>query len=90
MRVAIMVSALIIVPAAAQAQAPKPPEMILLTRVECRQITKRPKGDFFVNGPIKIGEMTIQDQTVSPNEQIMNGIDNFDIIQRSCFSGRPI
>jgi hypothetical protein len=54
MRVALMASALVIAPAAAQAQAPKPPEEILLTRVECRQITKRPDGDFFVNGPIKI------------------------------------
>jgi hypothetical protein len=88
MRVALMVSALVIAPAAAQAQAPKPPEEILLTRVECRQITKRPDGDFFVNGPIKIGEMTIQDQNVSPDGVVLNGIDNFDVIQRSCFSGR--
>jgi hypothetical protein len=88
MRVALMVSALIIAPTAAQAQAPEPPEVILLTRVECRQITKRPDGDFFVNGPIKIGEMTIQDQSVSPDKGVLNGIDNFDVIQRSCFSGR--
>jgi hypothetical protein len=88
MRVALMVSALVIASAAAQAQAPRPPEVILLTRVECRQITKRPDGDFFVYGPIKIGELIIQDQSVSPDGIVLNGIDNFNVIQRSCFSGR--
>jgi hypothetical protein len=53
MRVALMVSALVFAPAAAQTQVPKPPEVLVLTRVECRQITKRPDGDFFVNGPIE-------------------------------------
>ena len=89
MRVAFMVSALIIAPAAAQAQAPKPPEVKLLTPAECSQITKRPQGDFLVKGSVTIGGMTISDSNVPPHGIVMNGIDNFDVIQRSCFNGRP-
>jgi hypothetical protein len=89
MRVALMVSALIIAPTVAQAQQGKPPEVKLLTPAECSQITKRPQGDFFVKGPITIGGMTIKDSNVPPHGIVINGIDNFDVIQRSCFSGRP-
>ena len=89
MRVALMLSALIIATGAAQAQSPRPSEVKLLTAAECSQITKRPRGDFYVKGPIKIGGMTIQESNVPPHGIVMNGIDNFDVIQRSCFNGRP-
>jgi hypothetical protein len=89
MRAVSIISALIVAPTIAQAQQQKPPEVKLLTPAECSQITKRPQGDFFVKGPITIGGMTISNSNVPPHGLIQNGIDNFDVIQRSCFSGRP-
>jgi hypothetical protein len=73
----------------AEAQQQNAPEVKLLTPAECEQITKRPEGDFFVKGPVKIGMVTIENSNVPPHGIVMNGIDNFDVIQRSCFNGKP-
>jgi hypothetical protein len=89
MRTTIVVSTLVIASAVAQAQTQNPPEVKLLTPTDCSQITKRPQGDFYVKGPIRIGGMLIQNSNVPPHGMVMNGIDNFDVIQRSCFNGKP-
>src|ERR1700733_6008177 len=89
MRIAIIVSMLLVAPAIAQEQRQEPPDVKLLTPDECSQITKRPQGDFFVKGSIEIGGMTIKDGNVPPHGISNGGIDPFNVIQRSCFNGQP-
>jgi hypothetical protein len=73
----------------ATAQERKSPDVKLLTPAECAMITKRPQGDFYVTGPIKIGSLTISNQNVPKHGFVMDGIDNYDVIERSCFDGKP-
>jgi hypothetical protein len=86
---AILVFLAIILASNAQAEQPKPPEVRLLTPAECSQITRRPQGEFMVKGSLTIGQLTIEDSNVFPNGLVINGIDFFEVIRRSCFSGRP-
>ncbi len=61
----------------------------MLTPAECALVTRRPEGDFFVKGTLRIGVTTISNSTVSANGIVIGGIDNFDVINRSCFIGKP-
>jgi hypothetical protein len=62
----------------------------MLTPEECSHISKLPSGEFYINDPVKIDFMTIHHQNVSPRSGIaVNGVDSFDVIQRSCFNKNP-
>jgi hypothetical protein len=65
------------------------PAVKLLTPAECAQITKRSDTQFYIKGPLTIGGVTIENSTLTPNGIVFNGVDNFDVIKRSCFNGRP-
>ena len=71
------------------AQQPQSPPIKMLSLTECALIEKRPAGDYMVNGTITIGNMTITNSKVPPNGISYSGIDPFDVITRSCFTGRP-
>jgi hypothetical protein len=75
--------------AGASAQERKTPEVKMLTPAECALITKRSDNEFFIKGPVTIGVSTFEESSVSPNGVNYNGIDNFDVINRSCFNGKP-
>jgi hypothetical protein len=72
------------------AQTAKPPEIKFLSPAECATITKRSDNEFYVVGPVILGGMTIAKSTVTRNGISFNGVDPFDVINRSCFRGGPV
>ena len=64
------------------------PKIQMLSPTECTVISKRPAGDYMVNGTIKVGSMTISNSNVVRGGINYGGVDPFDIITRSCFSGK--
>lgn len=73
----------------AAAEEQKAPSIRLLTPAECALITKRSDNEFYVKGSVTIGSVTMTDSTVGKNGIIINDVDNFEIINRSCFKGKP-
>jgi hypothetical protein len=73
----------------AVAQQSNSPGARMLTPAECSLITKGSQGDFIVKGPVMIGGIKFENQSIPPHGVRINGIDSFDVIQRSCFNGRP-
>ena len=71
----------------AYAQTNNSPDIKLLSPVECAAITKRSNNEFYVEGSVVIGGMTISKSNVPRNGIIFNGVDPFDVINRSCFRG---
>ena len=71
------------------AEEQKAPVVKMLTPAECALITKRSDNEFYVKGPVTIGGITMTDSSVGKNGIIFNDVDNFDVINRSCFQGRP-
>lgn len=82
-----MLSLVAILFGASMAQQQTPP-IKMLSAEECALITKQPSGDYMVNGTVRIGEMTISNSNVQRNGMVFGGVDPFDVITRSCFSGR--
>jgi hypothetical protein len=83
-------SLVIIVFAGANAQEQKaPPTVRVLTPAECALITKRSDTEFFIKGPVTIGDITFEESTLTRTGTVNNGIDEFDVIDRSCFKGKP-
>lgn len=70
------------------AQTSKPPEIKLLSPAECTEIVKRSDNEFYINGKVVIGGMTISQSNVPRNGISYGGVDPFDVINRSCFSGK--
>lgn len=75
-----------IVPAGAQNAAP--PAVKLLSPAECANIQKLSENDYFITQPVTIGGMTISQSNVPKNGINYGGIDPFDVITRSCFTGK--
>lgn len=71
------------------AEQEKTPAVKMLTPAECAQITKRSDNEFHVKGTVTIGGVTMTDSSIGRNGIIFNDVDNFDVINRSCFQGRP-
>jgi hypothetical protein len=71
------------------AEEQKAPAVKMLTPAECAQITKRSENEFYVKGTVTIGGVTMTDSSIGRNGIIFNDLDNFDVINRSCFQGRP-
>lgn len=89
MRVTVLICLLLpTLPAAAQDR--KPADIKPLTAQDCAKITRRPQGDFVVSGEITIGDITIADSNISKNGFVMNGADNYEVVQRSCFNGKSL
>ena len=66
----------------AQSQAPSIP---LLSAEDCKQITRR--GDeFYVDGPVKFGPMTITKSTVGKDGVKVGGFTFFEAIEAACFN----
>jgi hypothetical protein len=74
----------------AAAEQQKPPSVKMLAPAECALITKRSDDEFYVKGPITIGSVTLTDSSISRKGIIVNDVDNFDVINRSCFNGKPM
>ena len=77
-----------VTPAGAQ-ERKSPPEIKMLTPEECALITKRSENDYYVKGPVTIGGITIEKSNLTRKGVIFNGVNHFEIIQRSCFGGAP-
>jgi hypothetical protein len=65
------------------------PDTKFLTPAQCSQITKLSENEFYIRGTVTMGALTIGDQRVPRAAIIVNGINPFDVIQRSCFNGKP-
>jgi hypothetical protein len=87
--VALIVAALAGNAVSLAAEQQKTPEIKMLTPAECALITKRSDNEFYVKGPVVIGGITMTESSLSKNGIILNGVDNFDVINRSCFNGKP-
>jgi hypothetical protein len=87
--VALIVAALAGNAVSLAAEPQKAPEIKMLTPTECALITKRSDNEFYVKGPVVIGGITMTESSLSKNGIILNGVDNFDVINRSCFNGKP-
>ena len=74
-------------PALAQ-QRPAPADVKMLTPAECALIDKRSENEFYIRGPVIIGGVKIWDQEIKRRGISVNGVDNFDVVQRSCFMGK--
>jgi hypothetical protein len=75
---------------AANAQERKAPEMKMLTPAECALITKRSDNEFYIKGPVTIGGMTFAESSLTRKGIVNKGVDNFDVVNRSCFNGKAM
>ena len=89
MKAIIAITIAIFTTQARAAEEQKAPTVKMLTPAECALITKRSDNEFYVKGPVTIGGITMTDCSVGKNGIIFNDVDNFDVINRSCFQGRP-
>jgi hypothetical protein len=89
MKVIIAIAIAMFITQAWAAEEQKAPAVKMLTPAECAQITKRSDNEFYVKGTVTIGSVTMTDSSIGRNGIVMNDVDNFDVINRSCFSGRP-
>ena len=74
---------------AASAQGLRKDDIKPLSPAECALIEKRTDQEYYITGPVTIGRATIKNSSVLKGGIVMNGVDNFDVINRSCFSGKP-
>jgi hypothetical protein len=72
------------------AQERKVPEIKMLAPADCDLIEKRSENEFYIRGPVTLGGLTMINQSLARRGVISNGVDYFDIIQRSCYAGRPL
>jgi hypothetical protein len=88
MRKILALQLLMLVATAAGGQERKGPDVKTLTPAECALITKRSDNEFYVKGPVTIGVATVTESDLRPGGVIINGVDNFAVVQRSCFSAK--
>lgn len=72
-------------PSIAQQQQPT---VKLLSADECKLVERRNPSEFFVKGPLVIGSMEFTGSVVGRGSGLINGIDVFEVIERSCFKER--
>ena len=76
-------------PLAADTQERKEqPPVKLLTPADCANITKRSVDEYYIDGPVSIGDSTWSQSSVFRRGMIMSDIDVFDVITRSCYAGK--
>jgi hypothetical protein len=86
-----LVASMLLFSAFANAQEREgPPEIKLLTPAECAMVSKRSENDFYIKGPLTIGNTTYESSIVSRNGVSFGGVDHFEVISRSCFQGKPL
>jgi hypothetical protein len=77
-------------PLASYAQDKKEqPQVKLLTPAECAKITRRSTDEYYLEGPIKIGVLTMERSSISRNGIDLSGVGAFEVITRSCYAGKP-
>jgi hypothetical protein len=60
----------------------------MLTAAECALITKRSDNEFYVTGAVRIGETLVANISIPRNGIKYAGIDPFEVVSRSCLSGK--
>jgi hypothetical protein len=64
------------------------PHVKLLTPAECANITRRSPDEYYIDGSVTIGVSIWTRSSISRNGMVMNGVDMFDVITRSCYAGK--
>ncbi len=72
----------------ALAQVSSVPASKLLPPQECANVSKAPDGTYIIHGAIHVGGATIGNDRVPPNGIKLGGLNVFDLITQSCFSGK--
>jgi hypothetical protein len=64
------------------------PQVKLLTPAECAKITRRSTDEYYVEGPITIGILTMERSSISRDDIDLSGVGAFEVITRSCYAGK--